>query len=76
VAQRTGRPLRAVYTRRRDLRVQRSHAERDGEIAALRAGGQTLEAIGERFGLSRQRVAQVVAGQREGKGEPGPSRLA
>jgi hypothetical protein len=76
VAQRMWRAVRAVYTRRRDLGVQRGKAGRDREIAARRDPGETLEAIGERFGLSRQRVAQIVAGQREGKGERAPSRLA
>jgi hypothetical protein len=76
VAQRTGRTLAAVYTRRRNLHVKRSNAERDGEIVAQRAAGRKLAAIAARFGLSCQRVAQIVAGQREGKGEPAPSRLA
>jgi hypothetical protein len=38
----------------------------DWQIAARRATGETLEAIGERFGLTRERVRQIVAA-----GEPG-----
>ena len=35
-------------------------AKRDREIRRLRAKGETLAAIGERYGLSRQRVQQIV----------------
>jgi hypothetical protein len=66
VVARTGRTLASVYTRRRDLGVQRGKAGRDREIAARRAAGETLEASGERCGLSGQRVAQIVA---EGRAE-------
>lgn len=41
-----------------------SHAtlsRRDREIVALRAQGLTLREIGERFALSRQRVAQILS---------------
>jgi hypothetical protein len=34
--------------------------QRDREICELRAGGQTLELIGVRVGLSRQRVGQIL----------------
>jgi lambda repressor-like predicted transcriptional regulator len=37
---------------------------RDLEIAKLRARGETLQAIASRFGLSRERVRQVLASQR------------
>jgi len=34
--------------------------ERDEEILRLREEGNTLQAIGDRFGLSRQRVHQII----------------
>ncbi len=37
---------------------------RDLEIAKLRAQGETLQAIASRFGLSRERVRQVLTSQR------------
>jgi AraC-like DNA-binding protein len=51
-----------VATTRRNDDAQR--IARDLEIAKLRAQGETLQAIASRFGLSRERVRQVLASQR------------
>jgi len=39
---------------------KRSISDRDKEIAALRRQGTTLRAIGEQYGITRERVRQVV----------------
>ena len=36
------------------------HWPRDCEIAALREQGMTLQAIGDRYGLSRERVRIII----------------
>jgi hypothetical protein len=71
VAGRTGRTTGAVARRRHDLHVKCSTGERDEQIVALRAAGQTLATIGGRFGLSRQRVSQILAEQGAPRGKPG-----
>lgn len=38
-------------------------AQRDSEILSLRQQGVSLQEIGDRFGLSRQRVHQIVKGK-------------
>jgi len=42
------------------IKSKRSVSERDKEIAELRRQGTTLRAIGEQFGITRERVRQVV----------------
>jgi hypothetical protein len=39
-------------------------ARRDREIAAARSRGETLQAMAGRYGLSRQRVDQIVREQK------------
>ena len=39
---------------------ENKHARRDAAIVAARVGGETLAAIGARFGLSKQRVGQIL----------------
>jgi DNA-binding CsgD family transcriptional regulator len=48
-----------------------SRSGRDREIVELRANGETLQAIASRFGLSRERVRQIVERQRRDRGAPG-----
>jgi DNA-binding Lrp family transcriptional regulator len=47
-----------------------SRSVRDREIVELRASGETLQAIASRFGLSRERVRQIVEQQRRAVGAP------
>jgi hypothetical protein len=39
-------------------------ARRDRDVAKARSGGETYKAIGKRYGISRQRVMQIVQDQR------------
>jgi hypothetical protein len=45
-------------------RAHETRAERDADIRARRAAGETLAAIGARYGLTRERIRQVCAGPR------------
>jgi hypothetical protein len=45
---------------KRNANSRAARSARDREIIALRAHGLTLREIGERFALTRQRVAQVL----------------
>jgi hypothetical protein len=69
--ERTGRTPAAVARRRRILHVERSNAERDEEIIACWAARETLEPIGARYGLTRQRVSQVLVEHGAPRGKPG-----
>jgi hypothetical protein len=40
----------------------RSNTNRDKQIAAAVARGETFEAIGNRYGITRERVRQIAAG--------------
>lgn len=47
--------------RREHKRISREgNAERDLEVAALRARGLTLQQIGDRYGVSRQTIYQIL----------------
>ena len=43
------------------VRINREARARRVRIIALRAKGETLEAIGKRFGITRERVRQILA---------------
>jgi len=51
--------------RRRQEKEEQIRAERLAEMMRLRDEGLTYEAIGGRFGLSRQRVHQIINAQDE-----------
>lgn len=57
-------PVSAKHPSKRDPRLSvpslRRKAPRNAEVLALRAEGRTLAVIGERFGISRERVRQIV----------------
>ena len=55
----------ATRKERREL-AEFNRRERDGAILVMRGEGKLLREIAEHFGLSKQRVAQIVA--RETKG--------
>jgi hypothetical protein len=60
---RTGR----LSGRARDQALTR----RDLKIAAARSRGETLQAIADRYGLSRQRVQQIVREERRRRARKG-----
>lgn len=43
----------------------REQTERNAEMRVLRAGGATLQAIADRYGLTRARVCQIVGPRRK-----------
>ena len=43
------------------LRLHMSNSERNGDILLLRESGLTYQVIGNMFGLTRQRVQQLIA---------------
>jgi DNA-directed RNA polymerase sigma subunit (sigma70/sigma32) len=47
------------------------NTERDRQIAAMREGGATLAATAQRFGLTRERIRQIVARHHRRRGLAG-----
>lgn len=45
----------------------RSDTQRDSDILKMRESGMSLAAIGEKYGLSRQRIHQIIKKQSNGK---------
>lgn len=45
-----------------------SDTVRDGDIMAMRESGMSLAAIGSEYGLSRQRIHQIINKERNGNG--------
>jgi AraC-like DNA-binding protein len=76
---RAGEPLRVVAARFRMTAsrlsalsgrlASRLKAERDRDIRSLRAEGWTVDALAERFGLSRGRIYRICAGRAEPNGD-------
>lgn len=49
--------------RKENIRLRRAFMRRRKVIIELRAKGWTMQRIGDRFGLSRQRVQQILGGR-------------
>ncbi len=60
-----GRPRKSYLTRRQELL-----AERDREIRKLREEGLTMPAIAKKFGLTKQRVEQILKHRKTRSGAP------
>lgn len=67
IARRLGCAVSAVWSARRRLAIPvapRRHAERNATIVAAHVAGESLSAIARRYGLTRQRVQQIVRSAR------------